>query len=188
MLSSEMSTKTSLTATNVYVATTTLSSTANNRNNNNNSSRQVNNAANNKSIGADEKRSETKKIINSNSNVGNCIGETLTKKLKPSPSSSSSSSITDGKSDRKNSSNAQHVTLADKGGKTTTKNAVDSSATSSASATVTATATATASSSSTSPSSSKFFNIHEKLRELYVYLYLKDIQDSQLNNRVSKII
>lgn len=32
---------------------------------------------------------------------------------------------------------------------------------------------------------SSFFDIHEKLRELYVYLYLKDMQDAQVENRVS---
>lgn len=36
-----------------------------------------------------------------------------------------------------------------------------------------------------STSDSSFFDIHEKLRELYVYLYLKDIQDTQVDNRVS---
>lgn len=36
-----------------------------------------------------------------------------------------------------------------------------------------------------STSDSTFFDIHEKLRELYVYLYLKDLQDSQVDNRVS---
>lgn len=33
-----------------------------------------------------------------------------------------------------------------------------------------------------------FFDIHEKLRELYVYLYLKDMQDAQVENRVSIIL
>lgn len=36
-----------------------------------------------------------------------------------------------------------------------------------------------------SSSENSFFDIHEKLRELYVYLYLKDIQDTQVDNRVS---
>lgn len=40
--------------------------------------------------------------------------------------------------------------------------------------------------SSSGTDSSPFFDIHEKLRELYVYLYLKDIQDSQVDNRVSE--
>ncbi|XP_055319761.1 transcription factor SPT20 homolog isoform X2 [Sitodiplosis mosellana] len=35
-----------------------------------------------------------------------------------------------------------------------------------------------------STSDSSFFDIHEKLRELYVYLYLKDIQDTQVDNRI----
>ena len=39
-----------------------------------------------------------------------------------------------------------------------------------------------------SASATPFFDIHEKLRELYVYLYLKDTQDSQADSRVGFVL